>query len=202
MLRFNRLMAVCATIVAALALPGVPVVRTASAQDAGVASGTPAVGAMALLHIQASVVGISPDSNTVTLRGPRGNLAVIEINREVADVTKLRVGDTVDIAYKNAILISADKLATRGIRERVETEVAQPASGGVVASARRVEVIATVQKIDRKHGRITLRGPERTETFDATPDIALDKLKTGDSVRAVFVAAAAASVSRDGVEVK
>jgi Cu/Ag efflux protein CusF len=59
-----------------------------------------------------------------------------------------------------------------------------------------------VQKIDRKHRTITLRGPTRTETLDVAPEIALDKLKVGDSVRAVFVTAVAASVARDGVDLK
>ena len=166
------------------------------------ASAPPAVGAVAMLHVQARVVEIDPDSNSVTLRGPRGNLAVFDVNPQIADVKKLRVGDTVNIAYHKAVLIGVDKLATSGIRQRIDTELAQPASGGVVASARRVEVVATVQKIDRKHHTVTLRGPTRTETLDVAPDISLAGLKVGDSVRAVFVAAAAASVSRDGAELK
>jgi Cu/Ag efflux protein CusF len=174
----------------------------AFAQQAASAPAPQAVGAAALLRIQAQVVAIEPDSNSVTLRGPRGNLAVLDVNPVVADVKKLQVGDIVNIAYQKAVLIGVDKLAARGIRQRIDTELAQPASEGVVVAAHRVEVVATVQKIDRKHRTITLRGPTRTETLDVAPDIALDKLKVGDSVRAVFVAAAAASVSRNGVDVK
>jgi Cu/Ag efflux protein CusF len=172
----------------------------AMAQEA--ASAPPAVGAAALLHVQARVVEIDPDSNSVTLIGPRGNLAVFDVNPQIADVKKLHVGDTVNIAYQKAVLIGVDKLATSGIRQRIDTELAQPAAGGVVASARRVEVVATVQKIDRKHHTVTLRGPTRTETLDVAPDISLAGLKVGDSVRAVFISAAAASVSRDGAELK
>ncbi|MGF6602502.1 Cu/Ag efflux protein CusF [Paraburkholderia sp. GAS448] len=174
----------------------------AMAQDANPEQGQQVIGAAALAHVQARVIGIEPDSNSVTLRGPRGNVAVIEVNPEVADVKKLQIGDVVDIAYKNAILIGVDKVATSGIRERIDTETAMPASGGVVATARRVEVLATVQKIDRKHRQVTLRGPTRTEVLDVAPDVSLDNLKVGDSVRAVFVAAAAAQVSRDGADVK
>jgi Cu/Ag efflux protein CusF len=172
----------------------------AVAQEA--ASGPRAVGAAALLHVQARVVEIDANSNSVTLLGPRGNLAVVDVNPQVADVKKLHVGDTVNIAYQKAVLIGIDKLATSGIRERVDTELAQPASNGVVASARHVEVVATIQKVDRKHRTVTLRGPTRTETLDVAPDISLDGLKVGDSVRAVFVVAAAASVSRGGAELK
>jgi Cu/Ag efflux protein CusF len=59
-----------------------------------------------------------------------------------------------------------------------------------------------VQRIDRKHRTITLRGPTRTETLDVSPDVALDQIKVGDSVRAVFVTAIAASVARNGEDVK
>jgi Cu/Ag efflux protein CusF len=155
-----------------------------------------AVGAAALIHLQARVVEIDAASNSVALQGPQGNIAVLEVNPDVADVKKLQVGEILNIAYQKAVLIGVDKLASKGIRQRVDTELAQPASGGVVASARRVEVVATVQKIDRKHRTITLRGPTRTETLDVAPQVALDQIKVGDSVRAVFVTAIAASVAR------
>lgn len=156
-----------------------------------------AVGAAALIHLQARVVEIDAASNSVALQGPQGNIAVLDVNPDVADVTKLHVGEILNIAYQKAVLIGVDRLASKGIRQRVDTELAQPASGGVVASARRVEVVATVQRIDRKHRTITLRGPTRTETLDVAPQVALDQIKVGDSVRAVFVTAIAASVARN-----
>ncbi|EEA04454.1 conserved hypothetical protein [Burkholderia sp. H160] len=161
-----------------------------------------AIGAVALLHVQARVVAIDPKTNSVTLRGPQGGEETFDVNPEAADVSKLHIGDTVKIAYKKAMLVGVDKLAPNGIRQRIDTEVTQPAANGVVASARRVEVVATVRKIDRKQRTITLRGPNRTETLDVSPDIPLEKLKVGDSVRAVFVSAIAAAVSRDGTDVK
>ncbi|MGF6483924.1 MULTISPECIES: copper-binding protein [Paraburkholderia] len=161
-----------------------------------------AIGAAALLHVQARVVAIDPATNSVTLRGPHGGDETFDVNPQAADVSKLHIGDIVTIAYKKALLVGVDKLAPSGIRQRIDTEVTQPAANGVVASARRVEVVATVRKIDRKQRTITLRGPSRTETLDVAPDIPLDKLKVGDSVRAVFVSAIAASVSRNGSDVK
>lgn len=159
-----------------------------------------AVGAAALIHLQARVVEIDADSNSVALQGPEGNIAVLDVNPDVADVKKLHVGEILNIAYQKAVLIGVDRLASKGIRQRVDTELAQPASGGVVASARRVEVVATVQRIDRKHRTITLRGPTRTETLDVAPQVALDQIKVGDSVRAVFVTAIAASVARNDTQ--
>ncbi len=190
------------TAIKAAVLLSVALAYPTFAQEASSPAAQKAIGAAALAHVQASVIGIDAAANSVTLRGPRGNVAVVEVNPEVADVKKLQVGDKVDIAYRNAILLSVDKAASKGIRERIETEAAVPASGGVVASARRVEVLATVQKIDRKKRLVTLRGPNRTEVLEVSPDVPLDKLKVGDTIRAVFVSAAAAAVTRDGNTVK
>ena len=189
------------TAIAALAV-GLGAAHPAFAQAPASEPAPQAVGAAALVHLQARVVEIDAASNSVALQGPQGNVAVLDVNPSVADVKKLQIGDIVNSAYQKAVLIGVDKLAPNGIRKRIDTEIAQPASGGVVASARRVEVVATVQRIDRKHRTITLRGPTRTETLDVSPDVALDQIKVGDSVRAVFVTAIAASVARNGEDVK
>jgi Cu/Ag efflux protein CusF len=181
----------------------VAVAGPALAQDnAASAPDQQAIAAAALLHVQARVVAIDPATNSVTLRGPQGGEDTFDVNPQAADVSKLNIGDVVTIAYKKAMLVGVDKLAPSGIRQRIDTEVTQPAANGVVASARRVEVVATVRKIDRKHRTVTLRGPTRTETLDVAPDVPLEKLKVGDSVRAVFVSAIAAQVSRNGEDVK
>ncbi|MCC8400568.1 copper-binding protein [Paraburkholderia sp. MMS20-SJTN17] len=190
-------------IMVALAIP-VAAAGPAFAQDnaSAPAPEQQAIGAAALVHVQARVVAIDPATNSVTLRGPQGGEETFDVNPQAADVSKLHVGDIVTIAYKKAMLVGVDKLAPGGIRQRIDTEVTQPAANGVVASARRVEVVATVRKIDLKHRTITLRGAKRTETLDVSPDIPLEKLKVGDSVRAVFLSAVAAKVSRDGAEVR
>ncbi|SEA96658.1 hypothetical protein [Paraburkholderia sartisoli] len=186
----------------AVMLLSVALAWPAFAQNASSADGQKAVGAAALVHVQATVIGIDAVTNSVTLRGPRGNAAVVDVDPQVGDVKKLQLGDKVDIAYRNAILLAVDKEKSGGIRERVETRAAIPASDGIVASARRVEVLATVQKIDHKKRLVTLRGPNRTEVLEAAPDVSIDKLKVGDMVHAVFVSATAAQVTREGNVVK
>ena len=170
----------------------------AFSQDAGSRTPRQTVGVRALRHIQARITGIDPLYNSVTLRDPRGEMAVIEISPDVADVNSLQLGDTVKIAYRSAILTHLTKVASSGIRAQIETEVVQPTSDGEANSTRSVEFLATVLKIDRKNREVTLRGPTQTEEFDVAPDFSLSGLKIGDSVRATFVAARAASVERVG----
>ncbi len=148
------------------------------------------------VHVKAEIVGIDPGSRTLTLKGPGGNAVVVLVNQEVAGFDQLKIGDRVDVLYKNALLLKAEKVtgADKGIRARVDTQVYAPASGGF-ASARQVEVLATVQKIDHKKRLVTLRGAYQTQTLHAGPDVDLKGVKVGDTIHAVFVSAAAVQVT-------
>jgi Cu/Ag efflux protein CusF len=184
-------------VVAVAVSVGVLVLQSAGAQAPGPRTGH-AAGVKAFRHIQARVAGIAPSHNSVTLRDAGGEMVVFEISPDIADVKTLQIGDTVNIAYRNAILTRMDKVASSGIRERIETEVLQPASDGEVSSTRSVEFVATVKKLDRKNREVTLRGPTQTQEFDVAPTLSLDSLKVGDAVRAEFIPPVAASVVRVG----
>jgi Cu/Ag efflux protein CusF len=160
------------------------------------------VSASTLLHVNARIVDIDTETNSVLLEGPSGNDLSVTVSPEIGDVGKLKVGDKVEIAYQNALLVRAEKVASNGIRERIDTDATTPVSGGETTSVRSVEIVATVEKIDRKKRLVTLRGPSRTEVFRAPPEISIDSLKVGDSVRAQFVSAAAVQITRDGTPVK
>jgi len=118
------------------------------------------------------------------------------VSQQVAGFDQLKIGDRVDVLYKNALLVKADKVtgADKGIRARVDTQVYAPASGGF-ESARQIEVLATVQKIDHKKRLVTLRGAYQTQTLEVGPDVDLKGVKVGDTIHAVFVSAAAVQVT-------
>lgn len=190
-----RALVACAAFVFALAATG-----RASADDA--ASTPTARGAAAVVQVQARVVGIDPATNSVTLQGPRGRTAEVAVNPEIGDVKKLKLGDTVNIDYRNALLVRATKVKSNGIRERVDTEAAIPSSGGVSAQVRVVEVIGSIEHVDTKKRTVTLRGPQRTVTLEAAPDVSLAGLKAGDMVQARFESATAVQVLRDGQPIR
>jgi Cu/Ag efflux protein CusF len=100
------------------------------------------------------------------------------------------------------LLIHADKVKSDGIRERIEQTAAVPVTGGTTTSARRVQILATIQKIDVKKRTVTLRGPSQSYTTDVAPDVSLAGLKVGDSVSAEFVSATAVQVTRNGAPIK
>jgi Cu/Ag efflux protein CusF len=172
-------------------------VRAGEAQPA---SETPAVGVGVgvVIKTTARVVHIDPESNTVTLRGPRGNLAEVEVDPAIGDVKRLAIGDRVHIAYHEALLLTVEKTQANAIRSRIETRAVSPASGGRAAVANHVVVVASIQKVDLKKREVTLRGPQRTITVRASSDVPLAELHVGDSVRAEYVVATAVQVTRDG----
>jgi hypothetical protein len=98
-------------------------------------------------------------------------MVVFEISPDIADVKTLQIGDTVNIAYRNAILTRMDKVASSGIRERIDTEVMQPASDGEVSSTRSVEFVATVLKIDRKKPGGHAARPDSNTGVRCCPDV-------------------------------
>lgn len=154
-----------------------------------------------IAHVVTKIVGVDTDSNSVLIRGPRGNELAVDVDPSVGNVSNLKVGDTVTIDYENALLIRADKVDSKGIRQKIETDATTPVSGGESTSVRMIEVVATVEKIDRKARLVTLRGPERTVVVEAGPAISLDNIKVGDSVKAEFKSAAAVKVTRNGAPV-
>lgn len=147
-------------------------------------------------HVRAEIVGIDPGMRTLTLQGPAGNVLNVMVSQQVAGFENLKVGDRVDVLYKNALLVRADKVTggNNGIRARVDTQVYTPASGGF-ETARQIEVLATVRKIDYKNRLVTLRGAAQTQTLQVGPDFNLKDVKVGDMVHAVFVSAAAVQVT-------
>jgi hypothetical protein len=152
------------------------------------------------VHIQATIIGIDKGSRMVTLRGPHREVTVV-VSQDVKNLDQLNIGDKVDIEYKNALLVTAEKVTGKeaGMRKREDKQTVAPSSGpggeSGFASSRQVEIIATVEHVDTKHHTITLRGPWRTDTMDLLPQFADQKFKKGDTVHAVFVSAAAVKVT-------
>jgi hypothetical protein len=197
----------CLTLLSRISLIVVPVAlvcMNASAQSLGVvtAVGPNTVGAAAVIQTKATVIGIDAASYSTTLKGVGGRTFDVTVSPDVGDISKLRIGDLVDIAYHESVLIHADKMRSNGIRERIDSTVIIPASGGAAASGHSIQVLATIEKVDAKRRLITLRGPLRTGTVQVGPDISLADLRVGDSVRAEFITATAVKVTRVDASVK
>jgi hypothetical protein len=184
-----------ATMGAALMIAAVAAVQPVWAQDSMASTAQGVIAAVKPVQMKAEIIGMDAGSRTLTLKGPGGNVVVALVSQQLPGFDDLKVGDQVDVLYKNALLVKAEKVsgADKGIRKRTDKQVVTPTSGGF-ESARQVEVLATVQKIDRKNRLVTLRGAYQTQTLEAGPDVDLSDIKVGDTIHAVFVSAAAVEV--------
>ncbi|MBN3752211.1 copper-binding protein [Paraburkholderia sp. Tr-20389] len=148
---------------------------------------------------RAIVFGIDALRNSVTLVQENGDPVDVVVDPSVGDVTSLKTGDAVAITYSRALLLRAVTTSSNGIRERIDSGFSTAQSVGSSLAVHRVEVVATVEKIDYTKRQLTLRGPTRTVTLEASSDGLLNGLNVGDSVRVDFVEATAIRISRDGV---
>ncbi len=152
-------------------------------------------------RVQEKIVGIDPATRTLMLNMGGEHVVPVAMSKEVRNFDSLRVGDRVDVMFKNALILKAVKTGPgdQGIRKRVETEVYTPAGNTAgYGAVKQVEIIATVQSINRENKTITLRGAGRTDTFDLSPEMAADNLKPGDTIHAVLVSATAVQVTPAG----
>jgi hypothetical protein len=189
------------SVAAMLALSSlIPMASAQTDQELAAAAQKSAINAP-IKHVQARIVGIDPATRTLMLNTGGDHAVPVVMGREVRNFERLRVGDRVDVMFKNALILKAVKARPedKGIRKRVETEVYTPAGNTPgYGSVKQVEIIATVQSINLQNKTITLRGAGRTDTFDLSPEMAADHLKPGDTIHAVFISATAVQVTPEG----
>jgi hypothetical protein len=116
-----------ATIGAVWMIVAVAAVQPAYAQDSMASTAQGVIDAVQPVHLNAEIVGIDPGSRTLTLKGPGGNAMVVLVSQQLAGFDELKVGDRVDVLYKNALLVKAEKVAgaDKDIRKRVDKRVSR-----------------------------------------------------------------------------
>jgi len=187
---------------AAALLLGHPSASHAQQAHAPAAASSGAPGAEVVARLKSRIVHVDTQTSRITVEGERGKTVVIEVDPEVADVRLLKVGDEIHVEYRGALLLSAEKVEAKGVRSRIEEEAATPLAHGMSVKLRNVDVVATVQSLDRKNRQVVLRGPERSVLLQIAPNLPLDKIAVGDSVHARYRAETAVLITRDGQPVR
>ena len=149
--------------------------------------------------ITAEVVAIDRVDRTVVLLGPRGNIVEVEVGHAARNFDQVELGDRVKVEYYESVALYIGK---KGQKPKVAAGMvaARSAKGdkpaGVVAEV--VDVSATVQAIDKKKRKVTLKRPDG-KLFTTKVDKSLkafDTLKVGDSIHVRITEAIAISVEK------
>ncbi|ACC70275.1 hypothetical protein PPMP20_31925 [Paraburkholderia phymatum] len=189
----------CCINIAVLSLSMAAAVHTYGQDQPSLASESQQFSGTSVTRTRAIVFEIDAQRNSVTLVQENGEPVDVVVDRSVGDVTSLKTGDAVAITYSRALLLRAVTTSPNGIRERIDRGFSTAQSVGSSLEVHRVEAVATVEKIDYSKRQLTLRGPTRTVTLEASSGGLLNGLNVGDSVRVDFVEATAIRISRDGV---
>ena len=121
---------------------------------------TPAVVAADLGEITATVQAVDYNNQTITLKGPNGNVATVDVHSRVKNLDKVKVGDKVRIKfYKSVVVYVARTDRKPEAIGAVKMGVAPHGDMPGIESVDVMEVIAKVDSVDHKKGTITLTGP-------------------------------------------
>lgn len=153
-----------------------------------------------LTRMTATVVGIDKGTRTVTLKTHEGKVVELEVTSEARNFDQLALGDTVKVAYSEALTVSLMKekgeasLTERGTEQR-SAPGAKP--GGTLG--REVTVIADVVAVNHNAKTVTLKGPKgNTVDLKVEDPERLKRIHKGDQVEAVYTEALAISVEPAG----
>lgn len=148
------------------------------------------------VSVTASVEAVDKAKRLVTLKGPEGNLVVVQAGPEVKNFDQIKVGDLVVVKYVEALTLELKKGGGQ-IRERTEREdavAAKPGQAPGAAAGRQVTVIADVIGVDAAKQTVKLKGPTRTVDLRVKDPNQLKLIKVGDQVEATFTEAVAVAV--------
>ena len=155
-----------------------------------------------LVESTATVTAIDRKNNLVTIQGPEGNSAVVQVTDQVKNLPQVKVGDIVDIKYyRSAVanIVKRDDITELGTE--VTAAKASAAAGEMPAGAVGVQMVHSgeVVFVDPIQQFISFRSPDRglrKISLKDSPDLQhyLKELKKGDIVEVTSTEAMAMSV--------
>lgn len=147
------------------------------------------------------VKAIDMEKRTVTLVLPNGKEQTFVVNEAVRRLGEVKVGDTVNITYHQAVSIRINKTkVTPGVK--VTTMIAPDAESAKPAgvTARQVTTTATIDKVFDDGRMVTLRMPDGSTTDVRVRDkenmakLKSGEVKEGDQIEITYTQALALSV--------
>lgn len=160
---------------------------TPPAPSAAVAASGAAMAAS--IQGSATVERIDRATREVTLRRHDGSLLTVVAGEDVRNFDRIRVGDVVEAEIIEAVAVVVEPAHTqvRQRRDEVTSTRARPGQRPGAKTTRTVEIVATVQDIDRKSRWVTVRGPLQTVQLKVDESVDLSRIERGDNVRAVYI---------------
>lgn len=155
-----------------------------------------------LIEATATVTAVDMERHLVTIQGPQGNLAVIQVTDQVKNLPQVKIGDKVDIQYYQSAIAELVKVdENTSLDTTVSSVKATRPEGDKPGGAIGLQVRrrAEVMFVDPYQKFITFLSPDRglrKISLKNSPELQhyLDELKKGDIVEVTYTEALAISL--------
>ncbi len=152
-----------------------------------------------VISVTAEVVAVDKEKRSVTIKGPQGNMAELEVTEQVRNFDQIQVGNMLTVTYYQAVALyfgehGSDASADIGLVAARAPEGAMP--GGVIVGA--VDASVTIEKINKFKRTITFMGPNGqsvTASVDKENKEAFDSLSVGDKIHVRYTEALAVTIN-------
>jgi hypothetical protein len=165
----------------------------------GTSAAKPSVTKSAVVTATATVQAIDLEHRLVTLLGEEGNTFVIVVGPQAKNLSQVKVGDIVQVAYYESVAVKVYKPG-EAPPQIDQTKVVTTAKKGEMPgglAADQVTVTATVQSIDKENQTAVLVGPEGNPVKVKVEDPKnLENVNIGDEVVVTYTKAYAISVDK------
>jgi len=178
-------------------LLALPLVQSTMAQEE--AGEKPSFVESDLVEAEATVEAINKEKRLVVLRRSDGKAVTVEAHDRVRNFDQIEIGDKVVVEYYESVAVyvtgpgqepSASEISEVGVAPKGE----KPGIGAVDT----IKVTATVEDINYKTRKVTLKGPEGNTVTIKVPESRknLENVKKGDTVVMRYTEAVAISVRK------
>ena len=149
-------------------------------------------GAMAVDQTEAvvTVMGVNAEKRTVTIRGPKGNVATLNVPPEAQNLDKVKPGDRFKMKYIEAVAVGISKGGEPAQSENKDVKVSPKGGtpGGMVTRTQKRSVV--IDAVDYGNRYIAVRGSSgQTLALKVADDVPLEQISAGDRISVVYTQA-------------
>jgi len=154
-------------------------------------------GAMAVDQNEAVVTVVSVDQakRSVTIRGPMGNIATLDVPPESQNLDRVKPGDRFKMKYIEAVAVGISKGGQPDQSETKDVKVSPKGGtpGGMIVRTQKRSVM--IDAVDYKSRYIAVRGSSgQTLAMKVSDDVPIEQLTAGDRVSIVYTQAVVAEM--------
>jgi Cu/Ag efflux protein CusF len=139
-----------------------------------------------------TVTKVDKQARKVTFRGPRGNLATLDVPKEAPNFDRVKPGDRYKMAYAEAVVVALTRGGEPAASAEEQVVVAPKGANPGGYKVRTQMISGIIDAIDYKNRYIAVRGPKgNVMPLKVGSDINMEQLAAGDRISVTHTAALA-----------